>query len=136
MYLKTGRIIEGTQLAIALRNDRLRHVSTGSGYVGHYNLTRLNAMLGDLDEAVHWMGVAIDRGWPFYYTEMGPEDPMLENVRDDPRFIALMEGLKAKLDSEREWAQEMMALPEPERFQAMLADAEAQLEAMWEGSGR
>ena len=62
---------------------------------------------------------------------MGPTDPMLENVRDDPRFVALMHGVKARLDSERAWVQEMMALPEPARFEAMLADAEAQLEAMW-----
>jgi hypothetical protein len=46
-----------------------------------------------------------------------------------------MDELKAKLDAEREWVGEMLALPEPERFHAMLMDAEAQLEVLWEAQG-
>ena len=43
--------------------------------------------------------------------------------------------MKAELDAEREWAMEMLALPEPERFHAMLMDAEERLEVLWEAQG-
>jgi tetratricopeptide (TPR) repeat protein len=81
VYLKTGRSREGRRLLELARDKKMTHISTGSGYVGHYDLARIYAMLEDPEQAVHWLQVAIDRGWPFYYTKMGRTDPMLENLR-------------------------------------------------------
>jgi tetratricopeptide (TPR) repeat protein/TolB-like protein len=135
VYLKTGRTREGRRLLEMVRDARLDRIGAGSGYVGHYDLTRIYAMLEEPDQAVHWLQVAIDRGWPFYYTEMGRTDPMLENLRGNQDFERIMDELKGKLEAEREWVREMLALPEPERFHAMLMDAEAQLEVLWKAQG-
>jgi len=135
VYLKTGRSREGRRLLELTRGKKMTHINTGSGYTGHYDLARVYAMLEEPEQAIHWLQVAIDRGWPFYYTEMGRTDPMLENLHGNEDFERLMDELQAKLDAEREWVREMLALPEPERFQAMLIDAEEQLEVLWEALG-
>jgi tetratricopeptide (TPR) repeat protein/TolB-like protein len=133
VYLKTGRVREGKRLLEVVRDDYLEHIlAGGSGYAGHYNLARMYALLEEPEQAVYWLGVAIDRGWPFYYTELGPTNPMLENLVGNEDFESLMADLKAELDAEREWVREMLALPEPERFHAMLIDAETRLELLWE----
>jgi tetratricopeptide (TPR) repeat protein len=135
VYLKTRRSREGRRLLELTRDKKMTRINTGSGYTGHYDLARVYAMLEDPEQAVHWLQVAIDRGWPFYYTEMGRTDPMLENLHGNEDFERIMDDLKAKLDAEREWVREMLALPEPERFHAMLMDAEEQLEVLWEAQG-
>jgi DNA-binding SARP family transcriptional activator/TolB-like protein len=135
VYLKTGRVRESRRLLEMVRDRHLDLIETGQGYTGHYDLARVYAMLGEPEQANHWLQVAIDRGWPFYYTEMGRTDPMLENLRGNEGFERIMDELKAKLDAEREWVREMLALPEPERFHAMLMDAEEQLEVLWEAQG-
>jgi DNA-binding SARP family transcriptional activator/TolB-like protein len=133
VYMKTGRIREGKRLLEAVRDDYLDRIQAGGpGHSEHYNLARMYALLGEPDQAVHWLGVAIDRGWPFYYTEMGRTDPMLENLLGNEGFEKLMDDLKAELDAERAWAMEMLALPEPERFRRMLIDAEEVLTAFFE----
>jgi tetratricopeptide (TPR) repeat protein len=131
VYLKTERSREGRRLLEAIRDAELARVDSGRGYTFHYNLARIFAMLGDTDQAIHWLQVAIARGWPFYYTEMGRTDPMLESLLGNEDFERIMDELKARLDAERAWLTEMLALPEPERFKAMLLDAEEQLEIMW-----
>ncbi len=135
VYLKTGRVREGRRLLEMVRDAALDRIERGTGYSVHYDLARVYAMLEDPDQANHWLQVAIDRGWTFYYTEMGPDDPMLENLLANPEFQRIMADLKAELDAEREWVMEMLALPEPERFHAMLMDAEARLEVLWEAQG-
>jgi tetratricopeptide (TPR) repeat protein len=135
VYLKTGRAREGRRLLEMFRDVHLDHIERGPGYARVYDLARVYALLEDPDQALHWLQVAIDRGWPFYYTEMGRTDPMLENLRGNQEFEQIMDDLKAKLDAEREWVREMLDLPEPERFHAMLMDAEAQLEVLWEAEG-
>ena len=132
IYLKTGRVREGRRLLEMVRDDKLDRIEFGQGYTGHYDLARIYSMLGEPEQAVHRLQVAIDRGWPFYYTEMGRTDPMLEYLHGNEDFERIMDDLRAKLDAEREWVKEMLALPEPERFHAMLMDAEAQLEVLWE----
>lgn len=131
VYLKTGRSREGRRLLEVIRDAELARLESGPGYTTHYNLARIFAMLGAPDQAVYWLQVAVDRGWPFHYTEMGRTDPMLESLLGDEDFELIMDDLKARLDAEREWLMEMLALPEPERFRAMLLDAEEQVEIMW-----
>jgi DNA-binding SARP family transcriptional activator/TolB-like protein len=131
VYLKTGRTREGRRLLEMVLDSHLDRIGVGSGYTGHYDTARILAMLGEPEQAIDRLRIAIDRGWPFYYTEMGLTDPMLDNLREREDFQRIMGDLKAKLDAEREWVHEMLALPGPERFNAMLIDAERQLEVLW-----
>lgn len=133
VYLKTGRVREGTRLLELAREAQLQSVGTGAGYTGHYNLVRLNAMLGDSDRAIQRLEIAFDRGWTWVNTEVGFGDPMLENLRGIEEFERVMGDLKALMAAEGDWAMEMLALPEPERLRRMLVDAEQQLEKLWGG---
>jgi DNA-binding winged helix-turn-helix (wHTH) protein/predicted Zn-dependent protease len=78
-----------------------RAVEIGSGY-GHfhhtaYNIASAYAVLNMPDEAVKWLTVAADNGFPNYpYFEI---DSNLDNVRNDLRFVEYMAKLK------RQWEQ-------------------------------
>ena len=61
---------------------------------GYYNLACANARTGNIDEAFVQLGAAVDHGWD------DPEhlgyDPDMDPLRDDPRYAAILERVKAK----------------------------------------
>lgn len=122
VLLKTGRSDEAERLLEDSRERRLRSVERGTGWITFYELGRIHAMRGELEEANDWIEQSISRGWNFYHTYMGLNDPMLENLMEDERFLALMEGVRVEVVEERAWAEELEALPESQRFERMLAD--------------
>ena len=50
------------------------------------------AVLGNVDEAIHWLRRAADDGWPCYPRYAA--DPTLTHLQGDPRFVALLNDLK------------------------------------------
>ncbi|MFN0178582.1 MAG: protein kinase domain-containing protein [Gemmatimonadales bacterium] len=58
----------------------------------------LFALLGDRDQALHWMRIGIERGYTHerWYTEL---DPFLTRYRDDPDYLALIARAKELRDS-------------------------------------
>jgi hypothetical protein len=60
-----------------------------------WTLAQTYAMLGELDEAYAWVGSAVTQGF-WNYPLLAERDPMLEPLRDDPRFAALMNSTKEK----------------------------------------
>ncbi|PLX56085.1 MAG: hypothetical protein C0629_09230 [Chromatiales bacterium] len=56
-------------------------------------------LLGDRKLALERFGAAVDAGWREYY--FYTEDPRLDDLRDDPRFNALMAEVKADVDRQR-----------------------------------
>jgi tetratricopeptide (TPR) repeat protein/predicted Ser/Thr protein kinase len=74
-------------------------VSIGEGY-GHFHHTAYNvatayAMMKKPDEAIHWLQIAADDGFPCY--PLYRDDDKLVNLRSDPRFIALLARLKSEM---------------------------------------
>jgi TolB-like protein/Tfp pilus assembly protein PilF len=66
----------------------------------HKYLMAQNALLlGDRELALERLGAAVDAGWREYYFHT--EDPRLDDLRDDPRFNALMAEVKADVDRQR-----------------------------------
>lgn len=64
-------------------------------------LAEIHAQLGDRDAAIEWLGRSIDRGyavWPFFTRH----DRLLDPIRDDPRFDALMDRAKIAWQSFQE----------------------------------
>jgi hypothetical protein len=56
------------------------------------------AQIGDHERALEWLERSIDRGyciWPFF----SKHDRLLDPLRDDPRFDALMEKARAGWES-------------------------------------
>jgi non-specific serine/threonine protein kinase len=51
------------------------------------------ALLGRVDDSIEWLERALERGW-INYPLIAHDDPFLESVRSDPRFVQLMERLK------------------------------------------
>jgi len=58
----------------------------------------LFALLGDRDQALHWMRIGIERGFTNerWYTRL---DPFLTRYRDDPEFKALLDRARILRDS-------------------------------------
>ena len=87
-YTKAGRYREG--LAIDLKLAKLR----SNDPVVHYNLACSYSLLGQVDEALETLRRAIALGYrDFNHMQ---RDPDLENVRRDPRYLALLEEIVKK----------------------------------------
>jgi hypothetical protein len=53
------------------------------------------ALVGEVERALHWLAVAVDRGFinhPF----LARHDPFFESLRSDPRFRELMETVRGR----------------------------------------
>ena len=66
----------------------------GFGHFHHtaYNIACAYAVMKKAEEAIRWLHAAADDGFPCY--PLFENDPYLDNLRKDPRFIALMAKLK------------------------------------------
>jgi serine/threonine protein kinase/tetratricopeptide (TPR) repeat protein len=78
--------------ARAQLNDRVREAADADHDIAYW-LATAHAMLGESDEALHWLDRAIDLGnenrtW-------FESDPKWEAFREDPRFVALMRRIEA-----------------------------------------
>jgi TolB-like protein/DNA-binding winged helix-turn-helix (wHTH) protein/Flp pilus assembly protein TadD len=81
-------------------------VSKGRGF-GHFHHTAYHiacayALMNKPEEAVRWLTVAADEGFPCY--PLFENDPNLNNIRNDARFTQLMTNLR------RQWEQYKTAL--------------------------
>ena len=75
---------------------RAIEIGQGFGHFHHtaYNIASAYALLNKPNEAVKWLTVAADDGFPCYpYFE---NDRTLDNIRQDPAFVAFMTKLKAQ----------------------------------------
>jgi hypothetical protein len=64
------------------------------------------SLIGRNDEALRWIRIAMERGF-INYPFLATYDPLLANVREDPRFEALMREVKAR------WERLAAAVPPP-----------------------
>ncbi|MEP6788350.1 MAG: protein kinase [Acidobacteriota bacterium] len=69
-------------------------IGQGFGHFHHtaYNIASAYAILHRPEEAVKWLQIAADDGFPCY--PLFEKNPNLNNVRQDPRFIEFMKNLK------------------------------------------
>lgn len=78
-------------------------IAQGKGF-GHFHHTAYHiacayALMNKIDDAVRWLEHAADDGFPCY--PMFTQDSMLNNLRQDPRFDALMARLRVQWDNYR-----------------------------------
>jgi len=78
-------------------SGRLRDGAEGWGYM--YDLARVYAAMGDTDRALHWLGVAIEFGFPDYH--IASIDPIMEVLEDDPAYQQLMAKLGLQIEQMR-----------------------------------
>jgi TolB-like protein/Flp pilus assembly protein TadD len=72
--------------------DQLDELSTRQ-FVNPYTTARIHAALGNPDEALKWLQAAYS-GRHVTLLAFLKTDPQLDNLRDDPRFRSLMQGMK------------------------------------------
>jgi eukaryotic-like serine/threonine-protein kinase len=84
--------------------DKIRSaMERGKGF-GHFHHTAYNiacayAVMKKAEEAIRWLQAAADDGFPCY--PLFENDPYLDHLRKDPRFIALMAKLKEQWERYR-----------------------------------
>jgi TolB-like protein len=103
--LKTGHREEGLDMINRSITITQKFLSEGNeDYSLPYVMTSINAIQGKSNEADMWMERAIDGGWVRYrFTLL---DPMLANLRDDPRFKEIIGKLKARVNGMRMWVEQ------------------------------
>jgi len=106
VYWKTGRQDDARKMfarSVDFDQKQLAQGSEDSGVV--YDLSQINAILGNKAEAYDWLQKAIDAGWRSYgFAEVVP---YLENLRGDDRFKKMMADVRAKVDEMRKRVEEM-----------------------------
>ena len=85
-------------------------------------------LLGDTDLALEQLERAVEAGWLDYYFVL--HDPRWDPVRDDPRFVRLMDQVKTELDHQRQEVEELDATDD---FTARYEDAIARYRSRQEG---
>jgi DNA-binding winged helix-turn-helix (wHTH) protein/TolB-like protein/Flp pilus assembly protein TadD len=92
--------------------ERLRTLSRDR-YVSAYDLATIHAALGDVDETFEWLERAIEErstliGWL-------PWEPVFDDIRSDPRYLALMRRLETTGTPLRRFSMplELPKLPSP-----------------------
>ncbi len=63
------------------------------------DFARNTLLLGDVDAALELLGQAADAGWRDYYSTV--RDPRWASVKDDPRFVEILNRVKADIDLQR-----------------------------------
>ena len=92
----------GNALVAAMRGDRetvarilssdFRERMWGDLQYTHF-IAQTFSLLGDLDEALRWLERSTERGF-IHYPYLSKVDPLLANLRSDPRFVQLMDRVR------------------------------------------
>ena len=83
----------GDTSSAATELEKLLEIGDGDRWA--YETAQVQAYFGNLDESFRWLNRAIDRRDQALYQMTG--DPFLDNLRDDPRFDAVLERLGRKV---------------------------------------
>ncbi len=97
--MRDGMRVSGRALVFQAMGDSERAAAElddliALGYTWTYEIAMVHAYRGELDEAFTWLGRAIDRHDMGLGLILG--DPFVDNLRDDPRFDAVLERLGRK----------------------------------------
>jgi eukaryotic-like serine/threonine-protein kinase len=85
--------------------DKIRSAIEKENSFGHFHHTTYDiacaySIMNEAEPAIKWLQEAADDGFPCY--PMFESDPYLDNLRKDPRFIALMAKLKEQWEYYRD----------------------------------
>jgi len=87
----------------AAARDIQTAVQKGKGYIhfhhAAYHIALAYALLRQADSAIHWLRQAAEGGFPCY--PLFASDPFLNNVRNDPGFMAFLSEQKAQWERYR-----------------------------------
>jgi TolB-like protein len=102
--IATGEEARGLEIMRAYRDQLLESVSSNTplhGNMGvYYDLSLIFAALGDNDEAMKWLRTARkkQRDGAFFDLRFIQIDTMLDPIRDEPEFIAMLQEIRDEQD--------------------------------------
>jgi len=83
---------------------------TGPGFTNGIENVEVAALRGNTEEALANLRRAIDQNWRFTWDYM-PASKTLDSIRDDPRFDAMIEEIRADVARQRAWYERNKDLP-------------------------
>ena len=100
-YIQSGQPERASTILTAAERRWQERDETGRMHVSEeiYFHALDSVLLGKHDEALDRLQRAIDAGWREYYLRF--HDPRWDRLRDDPRYQAMMEAVKADADRQR-----------------------------------
>ena len=99
LYTSLQAVLAASSGQNAIAEEKIQSaIKRGKGF-GHFHHTAYHiacayALMSKTEQAVHWLTVAAETGFPCYV--LFNEDPNLDSLRRDPRFIALMTKLRTQ----------------------------------------
>lgn len=96
VLIATGEDARATELldaALAFVNAQASSLPDNHGIAE----VRIHALLGDTDAALAALARAIERGWREYWWLYLEHDTSLDAIRDEPRFLQLLEQVRADM---------------------------------------
>jgi len=100
ILVKEGRQNEADRIINKNIAENMTQVETGTEeFTSYYELARLFATQGEEENALRWLRKAIDAGW--LYVRWTRLDPLLENLRAEPGFIAMLSDADTRVSTMR-----------------------------------
>jgi protein kinase/serine/threonine-protein kinase len=100
IYWKTGKKDEARKLFKESLDQFQKQIEQGDEYYGtRQYIAMIYSIQGNKEEALNWLQKAVDAGWLYYRYIL--RHPMLENIREEPRFKEIIEKTKARVDEMR-----------------------------------
>jgi len=98
LSLFLSRAIQGdADGAVGQVTPELERAASWTEYLGLY-LADGYALIGQNDAAMRWLRTAVARGF-INYPYLAARDPFLVKLRSDPRFIELMQEVRARCEA-------------------------------------
>jgi TolB-like protein/Tfp pilus assembly protein PilF len=93
---KNGKVIEAKDIFAPVKKSNENEIKQGmENYNYPYELARIYSVEGNKDRAIENLKLAIKYGWKNYL--YAKADPLLENIRNDQRFIFLMGDIQNEI---------------------------------------
>jgi TolB-like protein/Flp pilus assembly protein TadD len=93
IYWKAGEMAFAERMFSEVLEKERKRISNGDErWETRYNITAINAIRGDTQEAFKWLQNSIDAGFRLY--RLAQKDPTLEHLHNDPQFRKMMADVK------------------------------------------
>ena len=76
-------------------------------FFSHFNLFRIHAFFGQTESAISNLENLSEFGFVYGWLNFIHEDPMIDNLRNDPEFVEIMNKLEAESIEIRKMVNEM-----------------------------
>jgi TolB-like protein len=93
---KDGKVMEAQDILTPIKKSNENEIKEGmENYNYPYELARIYSVEGNKDKAIENLKLAIKYGWKNYL--YAKADPLLENIRNDQRFVFLMSNIQNEI---------------------------------------